>query len=281
MTTTMTTTTTGQDTTAGPDRTHWRGTGVLTQVRVLTGRSLRALVADPRLVIFSLLQPMIMLVLFSQVFGKAMAGSVAEQSGSYINYLMPAILVTTGIGSSLQSGVGLITDMKNGVLARFRSLPIRLGSVLFARSIADLVRTAFQLVVLALAATLLFDFSPAGGALGVASAVLLALFVSWALTWVFLAIAAWVRKEEVMQSVGFLAMFPLMFASSAFVPLETLPGWLRVVATVNPMTYAVDASRDLALAAPAAGGVMAALATSAVLFVVGAAFALRGFRRPF
>jgi ABC-2 type transport system permease protein len=280
----MTTTVTVPETTDEPilrSRRDWHGAGVVTQVRVLTGRSLRALIKDPRVIIFSLLQPLIMLVLFSQVFGKAMLGSVAGQGGSYINYLMPAILVTTGIGSSLQSGVGLITDMKNGVLARFRSLPIRLGSVLLARSLADLVRTAAQLVILLLAATVLFDFSPAGGFLGVLGALLLSLLVSWSLTWVFLAIASWVRKEEVMQSVGFLAMFPLMFASSAFVPVSALPGWLQVVATINPLTYAVNASRNLSLAMPIGNGVVSALATSALLCVVGVGFALRGFRRPF
>jgi ABC-2 type transport system permease protein len=264
----------------GPDRRDWHGASFATQIRVLAGRSLRTLVRDPRLIVFSLLQPLIMLTLFSQVFGKAMMGSVGAQSGSYINYLMPAILVTTGIGASLQSGVGLITDMKNGVLARFRSLPIRISSVLIARSLSDLVRTAAQLVILLLAATVLFGFSPAAGLAGVLSALALALLVSWSLTWVFLALACWLRKEEVMQSVGFLAMFPLMFASSAFVPLAALPTWLRAVATINPLTYAVNASRDLSLALPAGNGVISALATSVLLCAIGIGFAIAGFRRP-
>lgn len=278
MTTTATPSTTPSTTPAAPRR--WRGASVPTQVLVLTDRSLRALVTDPRVVIFSVLQPLVMLVLFSQVFGRALTGSVAAQGGSYINYLLPAILVTTGIGSATQSGVGLITDMKNGVLNRFRTLPIRLGSVLVARSLADLVRTAGQLVVLLLAATALFDYDPAGGLLGSVGALLLALLVSWALAWVFLAIATWVRKEEAMQSIGFLAMFPLMFASSAFVPLQALPEWLQVVAEVNPLTYAIDASRHLALALPVGTGVLSAAGTSAVLLLAGAAAAARGFRRP-
>jgi ABC-2 type transport system permease protein len=207
-------------------------------------------------------------------------GSGATAGGSYINYLMPAILVTTGIGASLQSGVGLITDAKNGVLARFRSLPIRLSTVLVARSLSDLVRTAIQLVILLVFAAILFGFSPAGGFAGVAASLVLALAVSWALTWVFLAIAAWLRNEESMQTVGFLAMFPLMFASSAFVPLASLPVWLQVVATINPLTYAVDASRNLSLALPVHGGVISALVASTVLAVVGIVFAIRGFRRP-
>lgn len=258
----------------------WRGASLTTQIRVLTGRSLTALLNDPRLIIFSLLQPLIMLTLFSQVFGKAMLGSVASQGGSYINYLMPAILVTTGIGAALQSGVGLITDMKNGVLARFRALPINMACVLIARSLADLLRTAIQLAVLLVASAVLFGFSPAGGFAGVLGALLLSLFVAWSLTWVFLAIASWVRKEEVMQSIGFVAMFPLMFASSAFVPLSSLPVWLQTVGTINPLTYAVNASRNLSLALPVGMGVISAVVTSVLLCAVGVGFAIAGFRRP-
>ena len=258
----------------------WRGTSFTNQIAILTGRSLRALVSDPKVMIFSLLQPLIMLLLFSQVFG-SMAGSGSFPAGvSYINYLMPAILVTTGVGSALQSGIGLVTDMKNGVLGRLRSLPVSNMSVLIARSLSDLTRTAIQLLLLLVAAAVLFGFSPAGGLLGVLPAFLLALAVSWALSWVFLAVGAWVRSAEAMQTVGFLAMFPLMFASSAFVPIDGLPVWLRVVATINPLTYAVDASRNLALAMPVGAGVVGALAASVGLLVVGVVAAIRGFRRP-
>jgi ABC-2 type transport system permease protein len=258
----------------------WRGTGVANQIGILTGRSLRAVVTDPKMVVLSLLQPLIMLLVFSQIFS-GMAGTANFPAGvTYINFLMPAILVTTGVGAAMQSGIGLVSDMKNGVLGRLRSLPVNNVSVLVARSLADLVRTAVQLLILLVAAAVLFDFSPAGGVLGVLPAFLLALAVSWSLSWVFLAIGAWVRSAESMQTIGFLAMFPLMFASSAFVPVDSLPLWLRVAATINPMTYAVDASRNLSLALPVGGGVVGALAASAGLLVVGVVAAVRGFRRP-
>jgi ABC-2 type transport system permease protein len=258
----------------------WRGTNVVTQVVVLTGRSLRAIVRDPRMIIFSLLQPLVMLLLFSQIFA-----SIARTPGfptgvSYIDYLMPAILVNTAMGSAVQSGVGLVTDMKNGVVARFRSLPIRLGSVLVARSLSDVVRTGVQLIFMLVFATVLFGFAPAGGMPGVIAAWALGLVVGWGLGWIFIAAGAWLRSAEVMQMVGFLLMFPLMFASSAYVPISELPGWLQAVARVNPMTYAVNASRDLALSMPVGTGAISALATSAGLAVVGAVVAVRGFRRP-
>lgn len=96
----------------------------------------------------------------------------------------------------------------------------------------------------------------------------------------FIAAGAWLRNAEVMQMVGFLLMFPLMFASSAYVPVGNLPGWLQAVAHVNPMTYAVNASRALSLNLPVGTGVVSALATSAGLAIVGATLAIRGFRRP-
>ncbi|CCH28643.1 ABC transporter permease [Actinosynnema sp. NPDC047251] len=260
-------------------QTRWRGTDFATQVLVLTQRSLRTLVSDPRMIVFSILQPLIMLTLFSQIFA-SIANTPGFPAGvSYIDFLMPAILVNTAMQSALQAGVGLVTDMKNGVLARFRSLPIRLGSVLVARSLSDLVRTAAQLVLMLLFAVTIFGFSPAGGIAGVAGALALALAVGWALGWIFLAIASWLRNAELMQTVGFLAMFPLMFASSAYVPVSGLPGWLQAIANVNPLTYAVDAARALALSHPVTG-VVAALGTSAVLAVIGWVFAVRGFRRP-
>ena len=269
-------------TTAPPshDRRSWHGAGVGVQVLVLTARSLRPLMKDPATIVFNLVQPLFMLVLFSQVFGKAMTGTVAAQGGNYINYLMPAMLVTTGIGAALQAGLTLITDLRSGMLSRLRAMPIRQGSVLFGRATAYLLRTFVQLIVLLVAGTLLFGFSPAGGLFGTLGAVLLALLVSWTLSWLFLAIAAWVRRLEVMQGLGFFAMYPLMFASSAFVPAGSLSAWLRVIAVVNPLTYAVNASRGLALALPAGGAVLAALATNALFCSAAIAIAIKGFRRP-
>jgi ABC-2 type transport system permease protein len=257
----------------------WHGSSYPTQVLVLTGRSLRALLRTPALVCFSILQPLIMLTLFSQIFGSITSTANFPPGMSYINYLLPAILVNTAMQSSLASGIGLVQDMSNGVLARFRSLPIRPSTVLLARNLSDAVRTAFQLVLMIAFGVLVFGFRPDGGTLGTLAALGLALVVGWALSWVFIAIAAWVRKAELMQTVGFLAMFPLMFASSAFVPVSGLPGWLQAVAKVNPLTYAVDAARSLALAHPVTG-VAGALVTSGVIAAIGAFFAVRGFRRP-
>jgi ABC-2 type transport system permease protein len=155
-----------------------------------------------------------------------------------------------------------------------------MSSVLVARSLSDVVRTGVQLILMLIFAALLFGFAPPGGMVGITAAWALGLVVGWGLGWIFIAAGAWLRSAEVMQMVGFLLMFPLMFASSAYVPVSGLPGWLQGVAHVNPMTYAVNASRNLALDLPVGTGVLAALATSAGIAVIGATLAIRGFRKP-
>jgi ABC-2 type transport system permease protein len=137
-----------------------------------------------------------------------------------------------------------------------------------------------QLIIVILLATLLFGFSPEGGLVGVAGAFGLSLVVGWALAWAFIALASWLRDAEVMQSIGLVVMFPLMFASSAFVTIDGLPGWLQAVAKVNPLTYAVDASRDLALRGSAGLTALLAVGMSLVLVAVGGFVAARRIRLP-
>lgn len=255
------------------------GSGVLTQVQVLTGRALRQL-RDPRLIVLSLLQPLIMLTLFSQVF-RSIANSPGFPSGvDYIDYLLPAILVTTGSQAAMWSGAGLATDLRNGALARFRTLPISMTSVLVARSLFDLARNTIQLAALAVTGALLFGYSPAGGIPGTTLALLIGLAVGTGLSWVFIALASWVRNVELMQMIGFVVIFPLMFASSAFVPIAGLPLWMQVIATINPLTYAIDAARGWALADPAFAATVSTLLTSAAMTLGAVTIASRGVRKP-
>jgi ABC-2 type transport system permease protein len=124
-----------------------------------------------------------------------------------------------------------------------------------------------------------FGFAPGGGFFGVVAAWLMCIAVGWSLGWMFMAAGVWIRNAEVMQGVTSMVMFPLMFASSAYVPLGSLPVWLRAIATVNPLTYSVNASRDLALGLPVGYGVLSALGASALIGLSGAIVATRGFRR--
>jgi ABC-2 type transport system permease protein len=258
----------------------WRGSRIPAQILVLTTRSLRALVVDPRMILTSLIAPLLMLVVFSQIFASVASAPGFPAGVRYIDFLVPAIMVNSVMQSLLQSGTRLALDMRDGIVARFRSLPIWLGSVLLGRSVADLVRSALQQLLLLAAAYALFGFRPAGGVPGVVGAWGLALVVGGALGWIFVALACWIRSVDLMQNVATLVTFPLMFASNAFVPVSGLPGWLQAVARLNPMSYGIDAARHLTFAEPAGTSASAAIGISVVVATTAAAIAIRGFRRP-
>ncbi|MGW3238560.1 ABC transporter permease [Streptomyces olivaceus] len=258
----------------------WQGSGLTAQLLILTGRSVRANFTHVKVVVLSMLQPVFMLLLLSQVFGAIVDRGHLPDGVAYLDFLLPALLVTTGIGPAVASGIGLVRDMDNGAVARLRTLPIHAPLLLFARSFADLLRTTAQLVILVVVAVAFLDADPAGGPLGLLAAVLLTCVVVWAMTWIFLALGAWLRNPEAMQSAGYLVTFPLMFASSAFVPKERLPDWLQVLATVNPLSYAMEANRALALDQPLGSQVWSALGAGVLVATVGSITAVRVFLRP-
>ncbi|MCG8914423.1 ABC transporter permease [Actinokineospora sp. PR83] len=256
----------------------WSPSSLWTQISVLTGRSLGSAFSDYRLVFFGLLQPIVMLLLFSQVFsGIGQLPGVTQYSG-YINFLMPATLVNIAMTTAMSSGVGLLTEIYTGFIGRLRAMPITLGAVLVARTLSDSVRLVVQLAVSVLAAVVFLGFRP-DGVLGITSALLLTVAVGWGLSWIFIAIATWQSKPETMQAVSFIVMFPLMFGSSAYMPVEAMPGWIRVLATVNPITYAIDATRALSLGMPVGSAVWAALGLAVGTAALGGWLASRNFRR--
>jgi ABC-2 type transport system permease protein len=257
----------------------WTGSGRATQIAVLTGRSLRALVLQPRVIVTSVLTPLLMLVVFSQVFASVAGTANFPRGVAYIDFLLPAVLVNTAMQSALQTGIALTHEMRDGIITRLRSLPVWPGSILLGRSLAELLRGALRLALLLILATLLFGFRPPGGPPGVLAATLLALLVGGGLGWIFIALACWMRDLELMQNMSGLVTFVLMFGSNAFVPLPNLPGWLQVVARINPMTYGIEAARDLTLAHPPGTGAVLALAAAIAVAIVAATIAIRGFQR--
>ncbi|MFH8787085.1 ABC transporter permease [Streptomyces roseoverticillatus] len=264
----------------GPAAAVWNGSSTATQIRVLTGRSLRALVSDPGVLAFGLFQPVIILFVLTQVF-TGMGKSAHFPAGvSYLDFVMPAVLVDNAVQSAVQSGIGVVDDLKNGMVARLRSLPIHPASLLVARSLANLVRAAIQIAVVIVLAVVVLGYSPKGGAGQLLASAGLAVFITWTLGWAFIAAATWLRRAEPMQNLSVIALIPLMFASSAYIPVSDLPEWLRVIAKVNPLTYAIDTARALALDLPGAGAAVPAVLISAGIAVVGGVFAVVGLRRP-
>jgi len=213
---------------------------------VLTGRALRHIPRSPEILVYSTIQPVMFVVLFRYVLG----GAIKLPPGvSYVNYLMAGIFVNTVAFGSFTTGVGLAEDLQKGLIDRFRSLPMSRAAVLIGRTLSDLVRNVFTGAVM-FAVGLLVGFDPHGGALEIAAAVGLLLLLGFAFSWIGATVGLAVRNVEAVQSAGFIWLFPLIFASSAFVPTATMPAGLRAFANNQPITQIVDASRSWFLGTP-------------------------------
>lgn len=256
----------------------WGGSSLVTQVLVLTARSVRGAFSDYRLVLFGLLQPVVILLLFSQVFaGIGTLPGVTEYDG-YINYLLPATLVMIATATAMSSGVALMSEVYTGFVGRLRTMPVNLLSVLIARTLADAIRLTAQLTAAVAVGVLALGFeSP--GTLGLVGAVVLTVVVGWGLSWLFIAIATWQTKPELMHAASFVVMFPLMFASSAYLPVGAMPGWIQVVSRLNPLTYAIDATRALATGKPVGFSLLAAVGLAAGAALLGGLVSARSIRK--
>lgn len=246
----------------------------LADTRVMTGRQLRKILRRPTYVVYLFVQPVILVLLFRYVFGGAIDTGV-----SYVDYLMPGIIVMTAVFGSLTTGLGLTDDIKAGVVDRFRSLPIARSSVLLGRTTADLLMNTLTLILM-LAIGVAVGFRPSEPPYEVALAFLLVLGFAYAFSWISAYVGLKVRDPETAQSAGFIWVFPLVFASSAFVPTASMPAVLRAFAGVNPVTLTVDAARALTIGdGHALGPALGALAWMAGLLVLFVPLAGRAFRR--
>lgn len=213
---------------------------------VLTKRNLLKIPRVPELLVFSTIQPVMFVLLFRYVFG----GAIDVGGGvTYVNFLMAGIFVQTVAFGSVTTGIGLAEDLQRGLVDRFRSLPMARSAMLMGRTVADLVRNMFVVAVM-LGVGLLVGFRPGGGLRGWALAVGLLLVFSFAFSWIAATVGLLVRNVEAVQSAGFIWLFPLTFASSAFVPPSSMPGWLRAFVDHQPITQVVDAVRGFLLGQP-------------------------------
>jgi ABC transporter DrrB family efflux protein len=233
----------------------------LTDARVVTGRNLRHFVRQPQLLIFSTIQPIMFVLLFAYVFGGAVKGSLPN-GVEYIDFLLPGIFVQSVAFRATQTAVGLSEDLKRGVIDRFRSMPMARSAVLIGRTTADLVRNVL-IVLLMTAVGYLIGFQFHAGLLNALACIAVVSAFGLALSWIFAFVALTVRGSEAAQSAGFVVIFPLVFASSVFVPVSTMPDWLRAVAEVSPVTLTTDTARTYALE----GGVPGSLPEAAAWIV--------------
>jgi len=190
----------------------------------------------PQLLIFSSIQPIIFLLLFNFVFGGAVSGG----QGEYINFLLPGIFAQIALFGAIQTGVGLAEDLDKGAIDRLRSLPIARYAVLAGRTLADAVRNIFVIAILA-AVGFMLGFGYTEGVIKFLLACGLVVLFAYAFSWVSAVIGLLLRDTETVQVSGFLWVFPLVFASSVFVPTDTMPDWLRAFAENQPVTHVVNA----------------------------------------
>ena len=223
---------------------------------VLVGRT----TAD--LLVFSTIQPVMFVVLFVYVFGGAV-GLALPAGVSYVDYLLPGIFVQSVTFRATNTAVGLSEDLRRGVIDRFRSMPMARSAVLLGRTTADLVRNIL-IIGLMIGVGYLVGFSFQAGVIPALACVALVAAFGFALSWIFAFVSLVVQGAETAQTAGFVLLFPLVFASSVFVPISSMPDWLQPIAEASPVTLTANAARTFALT----GGVPGSLAGS-LAWIVG------------
>ena len=218
----------------------------------LTKRNLIIYTRLPQLLFFSSVQPIIFLTLFNFVFGGAFKGVSNIPGGVYINYFLPGILVQTTLFGALNTGIGLATDMNKGIVDRFRSLPMSRAAVMGGRTVSDMIRNILVMTIMFITGTL-YGFRLQNGWLGGLAMFGTALLFSFSISWISAYVGLTTKDPETAQLAGFVFIFPLTFASSAFVPVTYMPSWLQKFASHQPVTYAVNATRSFALGTPMNG----------------------------
>lgn len=213
--------------------------------RVVTRRNLLHFVRQPRLLVFSTIQPVMFVLLFAFVFGGAISGDLPE-GVSYTAFLLPGIFVQSTVFRTTQTAVGLAEDLERGVVDRFRSMPMSRSAVLVGRTLADLVRS-LVVIVLMVAVGYLIGFRFTQGIVAALASMLLVGLFGFAFSWVFVYVGLKVPGAEAAQSAGFVFVFPLVFVSSVFVPVATMPDALAAFARISPITLTADAARALAI----------------------------------
>lgn len=246
----------------------------ISDILVLTKRNMIRYIRIPQLLVFSSIQPVMFLLLFTYVFG----GAIQVPGGEYINYLIPGILIQTVLFGSIQTGVGLADDLSKGLVDRFRSLPMARSAVLAGRTISDTVRNVCVVSLMAGVGALIGFRFQHGWAYGLAALALAVLF-GFAFSWVAAVIGLTVKNSETAQVAGFIWVFPLVFASSAFVPIQTMPAGLRAFAEHSPVTMAINTVRGLTLTGNAGDSLWYMLAWVVGIVCVFAPLAVRLYRK--
>lgn len=259
-----------------------RGIGaVIHDTRIIAWRNLVQLPRTPQLVLFTLIQPVMFVLLFNYVFGGAI-GTSLPPGISYAQFLIPGIMVQTIVFGSSATSVGLADDLQKGIIDRFRSLPIARSAVLGGRIAADTVRLSAVAVVLVVVGYVVGFRFEGGIGMGLLMVVTAVAFGT-SMCWIMANIGMRVRDAETAQTAGFVWLFPLTFVSSVFTPVATMPDWLQPIARNNPVTLVANLLRALSLGTPSSGGwsgmVIPVVAWIVGITAVAAPMAVRRYRQ--
>jgi ABC transporter DrrB family efflux protein len=237
-------------------------------------RNLRRMGRQPDLIAAFTIQPIMFVLLFVYVFG----GAIQTPGLSYKDFLLPGIIVQNVAFSGFVTALGLNEDLSKGLIDRFRSLPMSRPAVLAGRTLSDLASTLLSIVVL-LITGLIIGFRFETSVPEILGGVALMLLFGYAFSWVFALLGLLVKSPEAANSVGFIAVFPLTFISSAFVPTDSMPDVLQAFADVNPFTILVNAMRALWVGTPADNYIWGGVVWSLVILAVFAPLAIWRYRR--
>ncbi|NMO52453.1 ABC transporter permease [Actinoplanes sp. TBRC 11911] len=218
--------------------------------------------------------PIIMTLMFTYLFGGALAGSTRE----YLQFFLPGIMVTSVVMITMYTGVGLNTDIEKGVFDRFRTLPVWRPAALVGMIFGDVLRYILAAATI-MVVGLILGFRPAGGLMGVLAGIALLVVFSFAFSWIWTMFGLFLRSEKSVMGVSMLVLFPLTFLSNVFVEPSTMPGWLQAFVEVNPISHLVTAIRSIMAGSWDMGAVMWTLIASAALVAVFGTLTMRLYNR--
>ncbi|MEK7659067.1 MAG: ABC transporter permease [Patescibacteria group bacterium] len=247
---------------------------IISDISEMTKRNLKRYARLPQLLVFSTIQPVMFVLLFTYVFG----GAIMVQTENYISYLLPGIIVQAVLFGSMMTGVGLADDLSKGMIDRFRSLPMARSAVLAGRTISDILRNIFVVSLMVLVGYII-GFRYENGFFNFFFGLSLAVLFGFAFSWISATIGILVKNVETAQSAGFIWVFPLVFASSIFVPVETMPSGLKTFAEINPITATANSVRGLFLGGPVSDYVWQSLFWIFAILVVFIPLAIYFYRK--
>jgi ABC-2 type transport system permease protein len=218
--------------------------------------------------------PIIMTLMFTYLFGGALAGSTRE----YLQFFLPGIMVTSVVMITMYTGIGLNTDIEKGVFDRFRTLPVWRPAALVGMIFGDVLRYILAATTI-MVVGLILGFRPQGGVTGVLGGIALLVVFSFAFSWVWTMFGLFLRSEKSVMGVSMLVLFPLTFLSNVFVDPRTMPGWLQAFVDINPISHLVTAIRSVMDGDWNMGEVTWTLVASAVLVAVFGTLTMRLYNR--